>query len=344
MKELLEMFEEMTIENYIDGKPEVELDIILHEFRVIELKDIAYGLMIEGRSKLKKQDLISAIQQKILNKEHVANVLYSLSEKELKELVKISKTNIFKSDMFAAIVYNDLIINGILFPYHYIDEYYLVVPNEIKPIIKEVMDQKFKVKHKRISTIHKYADACVNLYGVIDFFDYLEIFNTYNNIKLEIDELMYTLFEYRRSNVQYEHTFDGFVSKVLYEYEMIDFEAIFDKADTKCRYIPEKEELLKYADLIYLEETKEVNKLGEFLSDTVDEDEVYSIIDCMIRDIRVGVEFKDIIKFMDYDALGYNIDQVRMFTFLVQGVYNNTRMWRLNGNTPEELRNQGYMS
>lgn len=185
--------------------------------------------------------------------------------------------------------------------------------------------------------LDSYARAAVNLYGIISREDFIDIFNK-QNIDQTTDEEIYILL----LPLVLKDGWYGFYKEFIVHYWFFDD---FNQADyllehqaDKPRYIPEKNEFLKYV-----------------IEDYADKDHWWNVR-CFMRDLfgyskDTSEGYEEIRNYITYGdgirELGSILDrhnlifsgegQLQEFINLIMLAKNNTRIWENNGYTPSEL-------
>ena len=186
-------------------------------------------------------------------------------------------------------------------------------------------------------SLDSYARAAVNLYGIISRKDFVDIFNEQNVEQTTYDEVYILLLPLLLKSGWY-----GFYKEYIVHYWFFeDFKQsdyLIKYQEDKPRYVPEKDEFLKYVDEYYVDNDNWMN--------------VYKNM-CEIFDGSEGIfggyrELKDYITYGDgISELGsilekHNLvfkseNQIKKFIDLAMYAKNNTRIWENNGYTPSEL-------
>ena len=185
--------------------------------------------------------------------------------------------------------------------------------------------------------LDSYARAAVNLYGIISREDFVDIFNK-QNIDRTTDEEIYILL----LPLVLKDGWYGFYKEFIVHYWFFDD---FNQADyllehqaDKPRYIPEKNEFLKYV-----------------IEDYADNDHWWNVR-CFMRDVfgyskdtfegyeevRSYITYGDGIRELGSILDSHNLifdgeKQLQEFINLIMLAKNNTRIWENNGYTPSEL-------
>ena len=182
-----------------------------------------------------------------------------------------------------------------------------------------------------------YARAAVNLYGIISREDFIDIFNK-QNIDQTTDEEIYILL----LPLVLKDGWYGFYKEYIVHYWLFDD---FNQADyllehqaDKPRYIPEKNEFLKYVIEDYADNDHWWN-VSSFMWDVFgyrkDTSEGYE----EVRNyITYGDGIRELGSILDRHNLIFSGEkQLQEFINLIMLAKNNTRIWENNGYTPSEL-------
>jgi len=211
----------------------------------------------------------------------------------------------------------------------------LIMPRKPKNIAKLIL-------------IKKYAFAAVNLYGVIELNDFVDVYNHYETDPLTSKEAV-TVLELLASIDGISMSFkQNILTNSLF---YLDGRSEIEKAkdllkiqSTKPKYLPLKDEFLKYEDDEYIEPMDCLMALYHFIKENklVKIKPTYDIwYDIMVLHDQYMFD-NQITYFMDYiEQRGYvfsNETKKQVFTDLLLDIQNNTRMYTNNGYTPNELK------
>ena len=196
--------------------------------------------------------------------------------------------------------------------------------------------------------IKKYAFSAINLYGVIKLEDFISVFNHYERDSLSKEEAI-PLLELLSSIDEVDLSFKQGILANGYFYlnDTKDVRVAKDlllAQSNKPRYLPSKEESLKFEDDEYVEPMKPLIDLERFiiankLVAIKNPDDIrYDVLE--IHDqIIMGGKPSD---YMGYiNKRGYQFKdgvQLNLFVGLTMILHNNTRMYDNNGYTPIEIR------
>lgn len=297
------------------------------------LKDLTYSYPIKGKSKLKKDELVEALNEKILSEENkIENIIilveafYEIDQKEKnKEYNNISKARKICDLGYGRIITND---SGIKF----------VIANETNEIFNQPI-KDLNVEINRYALIKKYVLACVRLYGICEMEFLIKLFNDQNpsHIPLEHNELNVHINRIEKMGLEPMRYTDCIISESLLMFEG-EIEELFEKRANKDFYIPSQEELFKYEDEFYVEENKQYLELENFINKKVKDKEMAK---GLVEDLAYKLRFEDVgvqSAVNEFQRRGISLDSFKdleKFIKLYVNLANNTRCWCNKGNTPE---------
>ena len=207
-------------------------------------------------------------------------------------------------------------------------------------VSSEELKRPLSVKEqKRADLLNKYALAATNLYGIIPQNEFVSIFNSHNEEKTSVDEVFKTLLRYVYDWVGYCF-YEEYI--VHYSFEDDDFKSVADLARAslgKLRFIPTKDEFVKFSDKMYTDNPIHLVKVRKFLENTFGEND--NVLNLYL-DIAAGCSnddtFDEIMNLFEEHSLQFeNMEQVKTFMYLITGAQNNSRLWVNKGYTPNEL-------
>ncbi|WP_422484783.1 hypothetical protein [Gudongella sp. DL1XJH-153] len=195
------------------------------------------------------------------------------------------------------------------------------------------------------SIILDYCISLVNLYGIVSFGKVADTYNIQNEDNIKIEELRAEVGKnivYLRDNLVVVENNELIAMEIMM---LDDYSKEKEYKDGKPYYIPEKEELLRYADYTYFERTKSYNDLVEFLYGLYKDK---SKAEKLANDIRIFLKSVDGIGNLGYffeenDLMFKDSKDAEQLMELIKGLADNTRMWANNGYTPIEIEKMvGY--
>ena len=189
--------------------------------------------------------------------------------------------------------------------------------------------------------LNNYIIALVNLYGLVHRDRVMEIYNSQNKIKVSKTDLD-TYFDIPKRLL--EENFiavykDYFVDTSFLEVEKFDM--MLEEKSDKPYYVPEKEELLKYAKGIYYEKNKEYQALVDYIGVNFSPDDPKTASNLaeevqMISQITFNIQLI-MDSFNEKGIVFKSVEQANELANLVMNVANNVRLWKNNGYTSREL-------
>ena len=213
------------------------------------------------------------------------------------------------------------------------------VPAEISEVFQQLERDGFTERKARCDLLDSYAMATVHLYGAISQMDFADIFNRQNSQPTSEEELFPALLRHVAVGAPYCFWEEYIVCGEFEENDFEDVRNLLRQCGGKPRYIPEKDELLRYADWSYYERTPQMDALTAFLMNEGhqsrrDAAEIAGEIQyaCVVE---AGMEqIFDILSDYDMELDG---SAVEAFVKVMMSVKNNTRLWANKGHTPNEL-------
>lgn len=214
--------------------------------------------------------------------------------------------------------------------------------------VQDVKSPVVRISRDRKVAISKYATAAVCLYGVLTVDEFVDVFNYYEDAPTTHEEVLFVIKQFSvKDDVEYSiagNIISGYEFQPQFEDYKDNIDSIRSAQRGKPRYLPSKEEFLKYADIDYLEPNQPYADLKAYILkhkltscgegiDGVDGD----LLD-LHEMIRFGVETSSVYDY--FTERGYQFENLHIlegFAQLIMDVNNNTRMYDNNGFTPYEL-------
>jgi len=186
--------------------------------------------------------------------------------------------------------------------------------------------------------IKQYIIALTNLYGQVPAEVVVDIYNSQNEEQIGIDDVEAYFDEDISKQYVYAYK-DHFVHETIMEFN--DFKSMRNKKADKPYYIPDKEELLKYSDMLYYEKPKQYEELMKFVKKNFfqnDPEKAEMLCENMMWKCRD--DFRPAEAFELFNTFEVNFKdekQVNEVLQLVMELSNNVRLWENNGHTPQEI-------
>lgn len=208
-----------------------------------------------------------------------------------------------------------------------------------------------RISRERKELIAAYATAAICLYGVISINEFVDVFNRYEHISTTSEEVSVALKSLALTDDVEFSIFGNMISGPEFQPQFDDYNetvtTIRSCQEGKPRYLPDKEDFLKYTDLDYFEPEQPYADLKAYILKyhLTTRGEGIDGVDGDLIDLREMIQFGvDTASVYDYfTERGYQYKSMRVlddFTKLITNAHNNTRMYDNNGFTPHELANK----
>ncbi|WP_409969146.1 SEC-C metal-binding domain-containing protein [Bengtsoniella intestinalis] len=319
--------------------PKHTLAEILIDKTLNKLKELAKLHRISKYSTLKKDSLVSTLANALVELDRIETFLFMSDDGNLNELIELSKVSQLECSAITCAKLDFYMMLGMVEIYYFESKFIAVMPTEIRQIVEKVCTKDFMKKKKRDSLILNYARSCVSLYGIISQDEFVEIFNAQNSTPTDIDEVFTTLIKHVSMDSDFCFWDEYIVSAGFEEDDFEGVSHLIEATQGKPRYIPTKNQLLKYADSSYYEETIYTKKLERHLktickTDYIAEDLADEI--CFLASMEA--DFNDIMQPVNAAGIEFEgIEDVQAFADIIMDLKNNTRIWANKGHTPKEL-------
>ncbi len=186
-----------------------------------------------------------------------------------------------------------------------------------------------------------YIIALCNLYGMVHKSKVVEIFNSQNKEQIslqDVENLLEDPLEELEDAFILTHK-DYFVHEAIMEND--DFDLMLRKKGDKPYYVPNKNELLNYAEEWYFEESKQYNALLEYMRKNFfkgQEEKAEWLCEDIYDTSRFDRNINNVFDvFKDRNIRFESLDQANEVLQLVMDLSNNIRVWENNGHTPQEI-------
>lgn len=204
-----------------------------------------------------------------------------------------------------------------------------------------------RISKARKELLAKYATAACLLYGVISVTEFVNVFNHYENEKTSTQETALALERFAKTeDVEYS-LYDNYILGPEFQ---PDFPDDMERATIvrshqkgKPRYLPDKDEFLRYIDFLYREPEKNYADLKTYiLKHKLAADEGLDGIDGDLINIHEMIqsdaEMAEVLQyFIDRGYALHGISAINAFLQKLTDTINNTRLYENNGFTPLEL-------
>ena len=317
----------------------ISLKEALGQWTVTELRALASANSVKSPSRLRKEPLIDAVASALLEQDRMREVLLALEPADWGIFLRAAEVGIFhpkKTDSGCGLALQNL---GYLYRIREAGKESYIVPEEVRAVYRELIAEGFRAQKERADLIHAYAMAAVNLYGVISQEDLIRLFNTQNGKKITEEELFSVLIRHISLGCGYALWEEYLVNDAFEANNYQDVPDLLKRIGDKPRYIPPKQEFLKYADPDYYEQVPEAALMRHYLLQDAElepdlADEVLSELHFAIVLEAKPQQLLNILRDYEVPLPGGHMQIVLDILF---GMSNTTRLWSNNGLTPNEL-------
>lgn len=335
-----QMLEENNIKHAIIGEKMERLTDILPSLTKTRLAAVASLYHISGRSKMKKEELAAAVQAGIEDPETLQGALINSRPKEWELFSSLLDGSYQPSNATPFGYYYYFLDRGLLFTFFEDNRLHMVIPDEVKAAFRKQDQPAFRQALQRSHQLYTYLMAAINLYGLITPAKLAEIIHAQNgDASVTEEELLQHVEGFLERTDQYFELRHGYIASL--DMEDKEFEDLVDKVQGKPYYVPDRQELLNYADHDYFEITPQLAALREFVTKEFRLDQ--GSAEYLVDDIQLGCSMEASLQDLLYEFERRDLDftsqeQAKQTVALITDVYDHTRMWSNAGHTLDELR------
>jgi len=338
-EKLNEIVHKANIKKAIRCEPVFTLSEILALKNITTLRKLGHLHKIPGCSRMDKQKLIPLLSAKMTNRDMLTDLLQILDKTDWELFRNVVKKKYVTDDMLFCDVYWMMLQLGVLVLFYHAGHFHYVIPLEIQGVYHILENEGFPATKEHGDLLNEYAVAAVNLYGVISLDDFLELFNSQNERKTDIFEMNEILQKHVYMENGYS-IYNGYiVNDSFKDNHYRDVIGVINAVGTKPRYIPRKEQLLRFSDKDYIEEIPQLNRLRSYINANlnIDVSTAEDIIDEYYFLSRSEAELQHYVNIFVQNGVSLEIPQIDAIIELVTDLYNNSRRWSNNGHTLTEL-------
>lgn len=323
-----------------------DLNGLLETLVVDDLKNIGGLLHVNRLSNVRKKELVKIIYSALTDKDKIKDLIERFIDKEFNLLCDlINNGGTIQDNNISIESYHFLYMAGLVFLFRRQNKFYVSMTDDIYNIIKEFNLNEIKETIEENNKVYYMVRSMVELYGVLplsclDYYYNLYYSSKDNNIDVSLNSL---LFCERIDNIEIIHSENEmyFVNKIL---NLKNTEEILDDIISRQVSIKRKkfklDELLKYSDYKYYEQTESKNKFKKYLKKKkIDNETIEEIVKIISDMYRLGNGFvsTSIEMLQDYGVEITEKNLQDIINYLTE-IYNNSRVWCNNGWTPIEMR------
>ncbi|WP_246943574.1 SEC-C metal-binding domain-containing protein [Bacillus pinisoli] len=318
----------------------VGLQEALSTYTKIELDSIRKKLEIKGASSLKKDQLITVLQESI--PQHLESVCLTWDSERFDLVASVASSGGYVKapylDSFQISYLRDsgLVVTGSLH-----GERILAVPEElIKPILSLRNNIEVRAKIKRNTEWVRLTYGLLHYYGTLRADQMFDMLEKYMNEKLDLREYLNVIHDAKAYSKEIKIDETGFSNRRVFDPKQVIKEHEMRKG---VPFYPfSKEQLLTAGEPGYIEITKSFQQVVSFLTKQFEiskEDAVLYVSECVFA-ARSGASLNSVIQYL---ANLIKIDSEDTFQALTNHIIylmNNTKQWYLKGHTSMELKEQ----
>ena len=333
--------EERNIQHAIIGDVMTRLPEILQSLTKSRLSSLASVNQISGRSKMKKEELADALSAYLTDPEQLQSIVLVTDADEWALLETLIKEPSIQENSLPFGQYSYFMERGLVFSFFNEGKLYVLMPEEIKSAASQIDLSELKQEHGSKQEAYEYIAAAAHLYGVIKLDKLVHILNSQHSEAMTEEELAKYAGEMieRGQDILLQDgiLYNGLVANGADESKLAE---LTEDLDSKPFYVPEKEELLRYADQSYFEMTPQLAELQAFVLNNMCKDK--ELVEYLIDDVQLACTNKssmqDLINEFENRKISFKtpVHAQRVISLLAE-VYNNTRMWSNGGHTLVEM-------
>ncbi len=324
-----------------------DLKEILETLKVSDLKNIGDLLYVNKLSNKPKKELVKIVYNSLINKDKLTDLIERFIDKEfnlLKDLIENKGT--IQDNNISVEAYHFLEVSGLVFTFRRENKFYISMTNDVYDVVKNIDFMKMQKIVDENTKMYNLVRSMIELYGVVSdsYLNYYYSLYYGNGDELEVSTCALSSCD-RVDNIDTifrEHN-TYFVNKILKKWNL---KKILDDVISRQEKIRRKkfklEELLKYSNYDYYEETEAKTEFKKYLKKMHIPFDAIEVIIKKISDMyRLGNTYIndsiEILKEYGVEITEQNFQEI--LSFLME-IYNNSRIWVNNGWTPIEMKNE----
>jgi len=332
--------EERNISIAIKSKPTTSLQKILAGLDHEDLLLTATQNGVREGYIVRKEILIKRLMEQILRERRITESMIALRPGEYDLFLNLLEKKYIKDNRLPCGTYGYLMDHGIVYSFYDKGDVLFLVPEEVKKAFNKIKRKSLEIILKRNQIVHKYISAMLNLYGVFTKEVVIEIFNKQNKEALDPEELEFILGVYLSRQQAFHVTSDFIIDNYFDEDNYEEIGELLEYSREIPYFIPEKKELLNYADTLYCEKTPQLKALEKVICKEMDIDpeearelgEEIQMLCCM------EYSMQDIIFEFERRRIFFkSMEQYGRMAKAIEDVYINSRTWFNKGHTHTEM-------
>ena len=335
-----EELEKINISNAIESRPASSLMDILRSLEPEDLLLTASQFGVREGFIAKKERIIKKLSDYILKRRRIEDALAATRSGEYDLFLKLLDQEYIQDNRLAYGTYGYLFDEGIIYSFYDDGKVFFVIPDEIKEVFRNMDTVLFEKVLKENQLIYKYILSFTNLYGIFNKELLIAVYNSQNKGELTLEGLEVILDMYlSRQQLFYEN--DEFIVDEYFDDDNLDeMEQILENAEELTYYIPDRKDLLKYADSSYFEMTPQLITLKDFITNNMSINEEFAgyLVDDIQMICSMDYSLQDIVYEFERRKIYFeSMDQFNLVVPLIEDVYRSVRTWSNLGHTYEEI-------
>lgn len=183
-------------------------------------------------------------------------------------------------------------------------------------------------KPEQWDEIYIYLKALTNLYGVVPIEKIIEIYNEHHDQNIDVDALRYIDYDKRSKDIT---EFIGIKDDHFFNLDVLiddNFDSLLKSKAGKPYFVPDKEEINRYASRDYFAEDKEFLELRRFFRGMYWNKKKAERLALEIQILCKSIDAEDKIdNFFDRHRLKLKDDEMKELEGLIQNLMDNTRLF-----------------
>ncbi len=316
--------------------PVYSLPSLLHFRNMEQLRAIAGMLNLRKFASLKKDALKERLEAEMVKPENMERLLLLPDKRQLDFFLQLLDGITPPLDRYRFALYSDLEQIGLVQSFFSDGKIIFAIADEIRAVCNDVLLNNFQSKSS-YNLVREYALAADEFLRAIYVLLIELIQPEETSMSISGDTCIFS--EHLLLNV-------GFLFSLYFiandDLEQLSDEEISDllyKANAHPRYIPAKEEFLKYVNPDYFPETSQIRALRKDLRKRLEDDEEVEFLLSAFHSLCIyAFTTEEMLELLDDSGVKFrSIDDANKLLRLMMDVHNSTRLWVNNGNTPDEL-------
>jgi hypothetical protein len=268
----------------IQGEIISSLSDILKRLIQVDLHSIAENYGIKQPDKKSDEKIIDRLFKLMTDSKKIEEILMIARPDEFDLFTELLDMDFKDIDEMPYESYAYLMEYGMVFSFYYKERRYLLVSEETKSIYRKINKPVFNKHQEKYLLIYKYIKALCNFYGVFEPEQFVDIYNSLNQDRLNIAEFK-RVYGRLTSRPQSFFNHDQYILEEYFGHVGYDeVDSFLEKIKGKPYYVPNREELLNKADDFYFEMTPQLKVLKDYIIGNICRDE--KIINSLIEDIE----------------------------------------------------------